>query len=363
MSLSKYYHAEKYIQKFYPNCQFLVHQTSGLSNETLIFEVFNDTEIIRERFIFKIFGNVSQFIDREEEKLISDKLSELGLSPRMIQSDRKTYRIEEFFDNSKPLSKEDVKNYLDPIINLISKFNNTFGLVEYYLMNGSTFKIKEESQLTRLPDNFLFNIIPNSKEKIFNLISEIEGQINMDNKKISHWHFEERKNLNLIMQLLNNFQTEFYSNYPTNGIFCLNHHDLHCLNILVNENDKNHMKIIDLEFNGLNLIGYDIANFLIELSFDYSNVEYPFYTYKKFDVESAHKIYLKYLQSFDPSKLGNKREIYDIKYFKYLCRLTCLFWVAIESLYCNLSQKSFSYSRYIIDRMSIYDDLGRDIKN
>ncbi len=54
------------------------------------------------------------------------------------------------------------------------------------------------------------------------------------------------------------------------------HNDLNLTNILIN--NKNQILLIDYEYSNLNPVYYEIANFLLELRFQYFNTK-PYFAY------------------------------------------------------------------------------------
>jgi len=115
------------------------------------------------------------------------------------------------------------------------------------------------------------------------------------------------KNFELIENLFLNYKKIFVDVFPKNNLLVLNHNDVHRLNILKNINDGELM-ILDHEYAGLNLIGVDIVNYLIESNFDYTKKEYPFFSFNNqpMDLENYFSYFQKFLEDFE---IANAEEL------------------------------------------------------
>jgi len=160
----------------------------------------------------------------------------------------------------------------------------------------------------------------------------------------------------------------FLAILPQKGLFVLNHNDVHRLNIMRNNTDGE-LKILDHEYAGLNLIGIDIVNYLIESNFDYTSKTFPFYTFTKetIDFEGYFEIFQQFLNKFEvehAEEMKNedfRRKFKKVNDYKYFLRLVCiisLFWILWGVIYLDIDtmnhKSSFDHMGFTMDRVEVF---------
>lgn len=272
-------------------------------------------------------------IDRSLEESIIDKMSKKGLCARILESDQKTYRIEEFLDeytNPDPNSKFSYsKEFLDSLSNLILEFNFSF-----------SYSKKSKTVLTFL--NTLY------KE---------------NSKKISDVKSDSFKPFKSFLKV---FQSRFLLTafFPSNQQLVMTHNDIHLGNILVNRQNVFDMKLIDYEYANFSYIGFDFVNYLVEGFFDLGYFEYPFYKVNKnieelFRDSSYFQLYQNFTNKLD-LKLIPKISLEYIQSEEYYHKLLCLssvLWSLVAILNINFQddKSSFDYQGYAKERLKIFE--------
>jgi len=184
------------------------------------------------------------------------------------------------------------------------------------------------------------------------------------------------ENFALIKSFIENYPKLLLDVFPKNGLMVLNHNDVHRLNIM--QNKEKELKILDHEYAGLNLIGIDIVNYLIETNFDYTKKSFPFYTFTKENInfENYFEIFQQFLKNFeiahaeDLKNIEYRRKFNKVKSYKYFLRLVCivsLFWLLWGIIYFDLvkmnEMKSFDYFGYTMDRLFIFQKAYSELKS
>jgi len=158
----------------------------------------------------------------------------------------------------------------------------------------------------------------------------------------------------------------------------LNHNDVHRLNIMRSNIDKE-MMILDHEYAGLNLIGSDIVNYLIEMNFDYTLRVFPYYSFSKeeIDFDWCYEIYMQYVKVFKMNREDeiNSNEEYAMKFekivkYKYFLRLICvvnLFWFLWAMIYFDEEkfqmQNSFDHFSFALDRLFLFNKANDELNS
>jgi len=169
--------------------------------------------------------------------------------------------------------------------------------------------------------------------------------------------------------MLKDYKEKFTQIMPNQGLFVLNHNDVHRLNFLSLE-QNNKLMLIDHEYAAMNLIGVDIVNYLIEANFNYKVNVFPFFENKeKIDFSKMYDVYLKFLDKFEEA---NKRKIEDLEInkihyqqcrtFEYFLKIVCLislFWFVYSIIYLDFSQlelkNTFDHFSHALARLSYFD--------
>ena len=246
----------------------------------------------------------------------------MGYGPKLLEYDLKNnkYRMDEYIDNSRELFYNEIfeENILKNLIILVNKYSQICNIYKFELFtenkntnNNSIKLLKEGNKKFEINYNIYDNIINNIYPKAKNIFEKF----NKDYMKSS---FKENENLNekyinKIKNLLNDFRKIFCSFLNKKGFFCLNHNDIYNVNILLNKFDNNKLYLIDNEFASLNLIGFDVAFYLVMSLFQY----YPKYEYfpGRLNYEKFNEIFKQYLDifistNFDWINKDNERKLY-----------------------------------------------------
>lgn len=294
----------------------------GLSNNLYKVEV-ND----QVKYFMKVFGSSSlrDIINRDCEEYIMNYLWEKGQSAKIYESDRKTYRIEEFLDSISNVPR-----------NLLHDSE-----IEQIILN----RILE---INLIKDSVLFQngIQPLTSIELINklLKSTIEHSTSLE--------------FNEFYTLTQDFLKTTILAKDT--ILVLSHNDIHEGNLALLNNKKDCLWIIDFEYSTKNFLGFDIANFFFERSLDLAYDKYPFFRILSnlellFTDESLfEKVQYFFKQynnlcgtNYKPSKL----------YYYELIALSSILWslVALSCINTNqtVNESSFDYRAYTHMRSSV----------
>jgi thiamine kinase-like enzyme len=357
--------------KFLPEKNNQIYSSnSGPENDPL-----KNTPLKIDKIFFKIFGRISVLVDRELETFIMQQLYELGIGPKIYETDMKAYRIEEYIDNCVCLEREIMLNeqVYPKVINLFCSLS-AFGDLGFYLdfigeSSKQIFfeKLKKDSKTNFV--NFTLNKMRPLGMKSFLQFKE-NFALDVENRPT---HIDEDR-LNRIEYLLENLEQVFFEVCPENGILVINHNDAHPLNIL---HDPENKKIVlcDFEYSTYNLLGFDIANYLIESLFLLQNDGFPFYQYfsKSENDELKQENYFQiYLEFFDQFESKNQKLFENFKgfnniiqqcrtreYYYRLIGLSSLFWFVFAVIYFDYdsvkNKTGYDYFNYAMDRVNVYD--------
>ena len=171
-----------------------------------------------------------------------------------------------------------------------------------------------------------------------------------------------------VVQLAFNDKTDkeiFDKAFPQSGFFSLNHNDTLRLNLLLKDEK---ILIIDHEYGGLTLRGFDIVNYVVETNFD-GSPSYEFYP-NEIDLKAYYEIFVKFLNAFEKSEKHSyfvnseegKNEIKKYKSFEYFTNLVILdniLWFVFAMIYFDYEKivngKSFNYFQHAFDRVTYYN--------
>jgi thiamine kinase-like enzyme len=323
---------------------------NGLSNAIYKVTVYNKDDKQMLVFVFRLFGRISDVLDRKLESMIINSLP--GYTPVIYDTDDQTYRIEEYIDDASELHYVNLfdQNVLERVYKLITSYTKIFDIYKYSLdINRDEYELNIQS-----------NIINND---VYSMC-------------ISKMLKKARKNFTVFRDLvdekitnyIDNFEMYFNSVFPKNSLLVLNHNDIHRLNILVKKNDD--LILLDHEYASLNLIGNDIMNYLIESNFDYD--KYAFRT--DFEFTKYHDIFTTFLENFteahgDTLKDEHVKKLFDKTYkYKYMLRIACiisLFWFVYCVIYFNIqnfnSTGHFNFVQHALDRLFIFEKAYDEI--
>lgn len=189
----------------------------------------------------------------------------------------------------------------------------------------------------------------------------------------AHENFKDGENKELFNDILllkiylTNFRKIVQEVFPKNGHMTLSHNSIRDQNLLRLKNYREFKKrvmVIDHEFACLNLVGYDIVNYMNESLFEYL----PKYKFKEevYDYNYFYSIFQRYMEKFKASRpeLGpTMNNVYDIvdseKYFIQLTCLNHLFWMVYSCIYLNFDNyikgQGFNFFQHAIDRAKCYE--------
>jgi len=129
---------------------------SGLSNQIYLVKVFDkNSKIVIKEFVYKIFGDNNEFMDRNLEERIMEALSINGYGPKVIVSDKSTFRAEEYMKGCQELQmtellEEQIVNQIIRILISYSLFSNvhSYFLCSEQLSTDYNIKINEGKSIT-----------------------------------------------------------------------------------------------------------------------------------------------------------------------------------------------------------------------
>jgi len=346
----------------------------GLSNTIYLVKILErESQKSIKEFVYKIFGENNEFMDREAEEKIMENLSACGVGPKILLSDKTTFRVEEFIKATDlTVSKQLEDDIVNQVIRILVAYS-CFSCIHNYKIScdnfnteynininkGSNFSQDVKKNIYDLATKSMFNKAKKNFQKFSAKFKErfdkvVNSKIFLKYKKIKHY--------------LKNYKEILTHVIPKEGLFVLNHNDVHRLNFLSMENDR--LMLIDHEYAALNLIGVDIVNYLIETGFNYKHKQFPFFEHKEaLDFDKMYDIYLNYLNVFEEAykiREGNNEEqashfnnCRTKKYFLQLVCLVSLFWFIYSVIYLDWTsfemKNVFDQFRHALERINIFE--------
>ena len=354
----------------------------GLSNKNFIVTITNKTtkEII-DQILYRKFGEISDVVERDLETMIINKLSKIGIAPKIYEIDPNgNFRIEQYLSNTSPIKKiEEFDNHIiNQIIHILNNFSLIANVYKYEILNNKIvhnpiFQNDEEDKKIKKISTDMFNKCMNEMYnkalKNFKIFSEeFIKTIPRENNKELYLDFEK------FDYYMKNYHNIFLDIFPKNGYMILCHNDIHRLNLIIRQNDKK-IFLLDYEYACLNLIGNDFANYMNESCYIYEN-NYQF-TKEKIDFEKYYNLYKLYINEFiNTHKFMNNIEecklfLNEIQTKKYYLKLHCvinLFWFLYCVIYLDFEQfnqdkENFFYFIHGIHRMYHFESAKNEINN
>ena len=295
----------------------------SLSNKIMAFTYDNYT------FIYREFGNLDQYINREVETRINSSLSGANYTAKFIVSFEK-YRIEQYLEGttSLPFNKlfdGNTLQFISEVVNSTSKVYDLYRLETLFKPINLTNRFSESPPDTSY-DLLINKILPTGLKNFEKFLNDCTDESLYDRMK-------------MFGDLLENFEERMMSLKLEDSLFSIAHNDNHRLNFLENSKEGK-LYLIDFELATLSPLGLDIANYLIESVYDHDTEEAPFYSFneKLLDFENFYTIYVKVAKQLveDYSEfIGEKKEYYlSRKYFakllnhgNYLCFIYCFIYL------------------------------------
>lgn len=261
----------------------------------------NKIYLLNDNIILRLYGkNSDTLVDHKNEKYITNELSKLNISPKIV-CDFDGGRLEEFIKNSRLPTTNDLLTNKEILINVIKKMRE------------------------------LHNVKLNLNENPILI------------KNICDWTYEAKNINSLYTEIyeLKDYILDKLKNIKTLGIV-LCHNDLQKNNILVNNNDLS-VNLIDFEYCGYNFIEFEIANFLCELFMEYNE-----HTSKVdvFDLTNISELVCElYTNNYDEMRIL----LNNLKIFFVATNYLWIMWSIIK----NNNDKSFNHDLFIKQRTDL----------
>lgn len=368
------------------------NNSSSINNSNV--QSFNDktksNKTIITNLLYKVFGKISEIVDRKLEYKIINGLSEANKGPKIICTDNHNYRIEEFIENSRNIDQQELFDS-DIKSQIIESFllTNSFGDFDSYLPLISQIDSKALMN-TLLEDKTanLFNFTKSMRVLAYDSLDNFKKDLIKDKEYYNNDDSNSSNNKEKYQQILDTIETikakmdscfedtlDLVPKYP---ILVLSHNDPHPCNILINDNRK--VFLIDHEYCGYNYLGFDIADFLLESNFKLDADEYPFFIkFKEFDVyysDEHYDTYKKYIEDFfeaNEDKINKYKGECSFEEIKteYLKKSTLYKLIALSSIYWFIyaviyfkyedfkNKSDFDYFNFSIVRYSVLEFLQK----
>lgn len=360
------------------NCIYLVKILDNISNE------------LKYELIYRQFGSIGELVDRRSEKEIINYLSNLNLTPKILETDDFSYRIEEYISNSDTLPRDILaeNSLMEKLIPLLVNYTSITSACRFEIIQKENKENKEDfnceisfdKNLYKIPKQNIFEkclkMMYDKSKKNYDIFLEklSEAKINSNtNIPLKNLIENSKEKLDKFIFYMENYKQIFTKIFPKKGILTLNHNDVHSLNLLLVENSEK-LYVIDHEYACLNLVGIDIINYLIEMQFDYTKKSFPFYEFnsakicEKFD--KNFEIYLNYVKEYE--KLHKEKEGFEILeekekvYYFRLIGVISLFWFIYSVMYIDfeefVKQESFDLLYHANDRIDNFEYALKEIE-
>lgn len=321
---------------------FSVIQDSNITSNSVFKIKLNDSE--NKQFILKIRRESSTLNFSDELNYLS-KLQVRELIPKQImniQSGDLKISIEEFI-NLKHIRDDEAYNY-----SFICKIINS--LANFCSIETKIVTINEILDYHNFYFNFVVNkLLPNSLSKLM----EIQGFFESSNKKDSLCYDYYLNNKNILIKINNffleipNFVKIIISNFSFQNKIPLvfSHIDIHTWNFFIEPESEN-IKFIDFEDLSFCILGFDLANYIIESEYSFEEESYPYYKNN--------------FNTFTDEFVENSMHSYVLK-LNYITKenFPILPLLDIYRLFCLSIIKAVSEYVFMIDEKTIY--LKQDI--
>lgn len=329
---------------------FSVIQDSNITSNSVFKIKLNDSE--NKQFILKIRRESSTLNFSDELNYLS-KLQVRELIPKQImniQSGDLKISIEEFI-NLKHIRDDEAYNYyfMYKIINSLANFCS----IETKIVT-----INEILDYHNFYFNFVLNkLLPNSLSKLM----EIQGFFESSNNKDSLCYNYYLNNKNILIKINNffleipNFVKIIISNFSFKNKIPLvfSHIDIHTWNFFIDPESEN-IKFIDFEDLSFCILGFDLANYIIESEYSFEEESYPYYknnfnTFTDEFVENSMNSYVLKLNYIT-------KENFPILSLHDIYRLFCLSIIKAVSEYVFMVDEKTIYLKQDIDFLSLMMD-------
>ena len=370
--IKHFYNMQKDIRTQSKNIDIELKKIGGLSNVNYIIVVkdMSTNETIAQ-ILYRKFGALSKGVNHELETTIIKFLAKKGIGPKLLYEEPNgNFRLVEYLEGTNTISR--IKGldpkFLDKLIPILVSYNKISYIYKYEITKN---KISMNPVEDGIPDKRLMI----SKNQYTTCVEEwLEKGLKCYNnfteqfkKNVSREKEpKEWDNMELVQHYLDNFISEFNSNFPSKGFLALCHNDTHRLNLLLRKKDQK-LFILDHEYAYLNLPGNDMANYINETMLFNYEPEYYCLT-DKVDFDKGYQIYQKFVEQFiqNYSFMNETKERKDFlefmktkKYFIILNNIINLFYFLWSVCYVDFPtwQKNHYKEYYFVhglDRIKIY---------
>ena len=370
--IKHFYNMQKDIRTQSKNIDIELKKIGGLSNVNYIIVVkdMSTNETIAQ-ILYRKFGALSKGVNHELETTIIKYLAKKGIGPKLLYEEPNgNFRLVEYLEGTNTISR--IKGldpkFLDKLILILISYNKISYIYKYEITKN---KISMNPVEDGIPDKRLMI----SKNQYTTCVEEwLEKGLKCYNnfteqfkKNVSREKEpKEWDNMELVQHYLDNFISEFNSNFPSKGFLALCHNDTHRLNLLLRKKDQK-LFILDHEYAYLNLPGNDMANYINETMLFNYEPEYYCLT-DKVDFNKGYQIYQKFVEQFiqNYSFMNETKEGKDFlefmktkKYFIILNNIINLFYFLWSVCYVDFPtwQKDHYKEYYFVhglDRIKIY---------
>ena len=271
-NIEKYISSSEKYNKKKDNIDIEIKKIGGLSNLNYmgIIKDSSSNEILEHIFYRQYcskFGCLSDSINHEQESKIAQYLSEKKYGPKILFEEKDIFSISEFIINTQSLPREKYydENIIEQLCTILNYFT-TFSHICKYEINNDSIKL---IQIDNNDNGRKIDLTKNQYEKIVNdlyerAITSFQNFYDKFTKKYSkEKNHKEYNDVELVKNYLENFKKIFNDNFQSKGFLVINHGDVFRDNILYREKDEK-IFLIDHEYFTLNLLGYDIAYYLVE---------------------------------------------------------------------------------------------------
>jgi len=370
--IKHFYNMQKDIRTQSKNIDIELKKIGGLSNVNyIIVDKDMSTNETIAQILYRKFGALSKGVNHELETTIIKFLAKKGIGPKLLYEEPNgNFRLVEYLEGTNTISR--IKGldpkFLDKLIPILVSYNKISYIYKYEITKN---KISMNPVEDGIPDKRLMI----SKNQYTTCVEEwLEKGLKCYNnfteqfkKNVSREKEpKEWDNMELVQHYLDNFISEFNSNFPSKGFLALCHNDTHRLNLLLRKKDQK-LFILDHEYAYLNLPGNDMANYINETMLFNYEPEYYCLT-DKVDFDKGYQIYQKFVEQFiqNYSFMNETKEGKDFlefmktkKYFIILNNIINLFYFLWSVCYVDFPtwQKDHYKEYYFVhglDRIKIY---------
>ena len=370
--IKHFYNMQKDIRTQSKNIDIELKKIGGLSNVNYIIVVkdMSTNETIAQ-ILYRKFGALSKGVNHELETTIIKFLAKKGIGPKLLYEEPNgNFRLVEYLEGTNTISR--IKGldpkFLDKLIPILVSYNKISYIYKYEITKN---KISMNPVEDGIPDKRLLisknqytTCVEEWLEKGLKCYNNFTDQFKKNvsrEKEPKEWD-----NMELVQHYLDNFISEFNSNFPSKGFLALCHNDTHRLNLLLRKKDQK-LFILDHEYAYLNLSGNDMANYINETMLFNYEPEYYCLT-DKVDFDKGYQIYQKFVEQFiqNYSFMNETKEGKDFlefmktkKYFIILNNIINLFYFLWSVCYVDFPtwQKDHYKEYYFVhglDRIKIY---------